>query len=283
MYRLILAAWILSAPAALAQTTQPAPPSRMPVRSGVVVMKVPSYDAARDHVIATAADQSAELLDARTQVDPKGRNYGWMRFRVSADRLPTLLSALHREGRLYAERVTTDDRASHYEELEKRVGRLRDHEQRLDAVLKSPRRMRGSDILYIQERLYSAGVDESRMLQEREDIERAAQMSTLTVTLFEPGALPVARKESVDLGHWFAQSAGHARESLMREAARGATAGAYAVVYAPLWIPGLIVAVLVVRWAVRRFRPLALRLAAQLRAALWRATRPTAPPDPLAG
>ncbi len=272
---LLLTALAASTVTALAQSTPPAALApRMPVRSGVVVVKVTSFDAARDQALAAAREQGAELEDARTEVDPKGRKHGWMRFRVAADHLPALLTALHRDGKLYAEKVTTQDRISTYQELKKRVSRLRDHEQRLDSVLTSPRRMRGSDILYIQERLYSAGVDESRMLQEREDIERAAQMSKLVVTLFEPGSLPELHKQGMDLGRWFATSSTQARDGFMREMARGATAGAYAIVYAPIWIPALTIVVLLGRWVWRRARPVAAQVVAALRAATWRAPHP---------
>jgi hypothetical protein len=225
----------------------------MPVRSGVVVIKVADYEAARQQALRFALEQGAQLFDARTRVDEKGRKHGWLRLRLAADRLPRLLPAVRGVGTLYSESIATEDRGSEYEELERRVGRLRDHERRLDGLLGSARRLRGSDILFIQERLFRAALDEGMLLQRRVDLERAARAGTLTVELFEPGARPaLERSGKVDLGRWFLGGLGRASEALNRLLARSATAGAYALVFTPLWLPPLLITVLLLRWLWRR-------------------------------
>lgn len=238
----------------------------MPVRSGVVVIKVADYEAARQQALRFSLEQGAQLLDARTRVDEKGRKHGWLRLRLAADRLPRLLPAVRGVGTLYGENIATQDRGSEYEELERRVGRLRDHERRLDGLLGSARRLRGSDILFIQERLFRAALDEGMLLQRRVDLEREARTSTLTVELFEPGArpLPADRIGKVDLGRWFVGGLGRASEALNRLLARSATAGAYALVFAPLWLPPLLIIVLLLGWLWRR-RHLALGWVRSLR------------------
>ena len=236
---------------ALAQAPQrPAAAPGMPVRGGTVAVKVADYSAARRLVLNSAAAQGAELLDARTDVNEKGRKSGWMRFRLSARRLQAFVPAVHQVGKLYAENLTTQDRASEYEELASRVTRLRQHEARLSGVLQSGRNLRGSDILYVQERIFRAGVDEGMLLQRRVDIERAARASTITVQLFEPETQPEERRSRVNLVRWFQNSMLHAYGSLNRLLARGATALAYLVVYAPLWAVALLVLVLVWRRSV---------------------------------
>jgi hypothetical protein len=229
-----------------AARSAPPEPLRMPVRSGTVVVKVANYEIARRQVLDAALQQGAELLNSRTDVDEKGRKHGWARLRIPAEQLPELLSAVNRAGKLYAENIVTKDHASEYEELERRVGRLREHQTRLAAVLASKRRLRGSDLLYIQERLFRAGVDEGMLLQRRLNLERMARASTLVVQLFEvePGRL-------TDLGNWYAGASLRAHESFRRYLAHWVSGGAFAVAYAPLWIPLLILALLLARWVWR--------------------------------
>ena len=233
----------------------PALNSQLLARTGTVVLKVADYDSARRQVLETALTQGAELMDAKTTVDPKGRKYGWMQLRVSSERLPALLPAVQEFGRLYTDHVMTTDNISEYEELARRVTRLHQHEGRLSGVLQSPRRMRGSDILYLQERLFRASVDESLLSQQRLDLERSAVTSTVTVELFEPGTQPaVETARRIDLTQRFAGAAGLARNGLNHQMARVATAGAYVLVYAPIWVPALIIALLLLRWAWMRRR-----------------------------
>ena len=226
--------------------------ARMPVRSGVVAIKTFDYESTRRQALRLALEQGADLLDAQTRVNEKGKKHGWLRLRLAADRMPGLLPALHGMGTLTSENITTQDRASEYEEIERRVGRLREHERRLDGLLTSARRLRGSDILFIQERLFRAGVDEGQLIQRRADLEREARACTVTVDLFEPGARPLVENGRVHLGRWFMGSLGHAAQVFNRFLARGATAGAYALVFAPVWLPVFLAALLLLRWLWRR-------------------------------
>jgi hypothetical protein len=223
----------------------------MPTRGGTVAVKVVDYDTARQKVLDVGLAQGAELLDSQTRVNFQGKKDGWLRFRLPSDRLPALVRAAHETGKLYSEAITTNDHASEYEELERRIGRLREHEVRLAALLQSSRRLRGSDILYIQERLFRTGVDQGLLMQRRVDLERAARVTTLTVELFEPEP-----RRAMDLGNWYAGAALRARTSLYRVLARGVTAGAFVLMFAPLWIPALVVAILLLRWLRRRLKQL---------------------------
>lgn len=232
-----------------------APGAAMLGRSATIVLKVPDFDAARQRVLDAARARGAQLMDAKTAVNEKGKKHGWVRLRLSADRLPGLLPALGGAGKLYSENVQTADHVSEYEELARRVTRLQQHEGRLSGVLQSPRRMRGSDVLYLQERLFRASVDESLLSQQRLDLERSAQVSTVLVDLFEPGTMPAEQATGpVNLGQRFVGAANLARAGLNHQAARGATALAYAFVYAPLWLPVLLLALVALRllWVHRR-------------------------------
>ena len=230
---------------------------RLPARGGTIVLKVTDYDSARQAVVSAAREQGAEgVLSSRTEVDYQGKQHGWMRLRVSADRLTLLLPVVRGVGKLYAERMNTQDHTSEYEELERRIGRLREHQPRLASLLQTSRRLRGSDILFVQERLFRAGVDEGALMQRRADLERSARVATLVVELFEPEP-----RRAMQLGNYYAGAALRARGALYRYAARALTVGAYVLIFAPLWVPGLLALVLLARWAWRRLRLLAARLA----------------------
>ena len=226
-------------------------------RGGSVAVKVADYAAALRQVRGAAAAQEAVLLDARTSVNEKGRRHGWVRLQVAEPRLAFLIPAVESVGTLYSESLTASDNLSDSEALARRVMRLQQHEQRLDGVLRSDRRMRGSDILYLQERLFRASVDESLLTQQRVDLARAARRSTLVVELFEPGSLPPPAASAVDIAGRFRSAAAQAHALWRAQAARAATAAAYGAVFAPLWVPLLVLALLLLVWLWHRRRELA--------------------------
>lgn len=255
-----------------------AAPTEMPTRSGSIVVKVAAYEDARRLVLAAAQAQGAEMLGARTLVDVKGRRHGWLRLRLPSPRLPALLTAAGAAGKLYGENVTTSDHASEYEELARRITRLHEHEARLSGILSDGRRLRGGDLLYVQERLFRASVDESLLAQRRADLERDTQANTVQIEMFEPGTLPLgASPAAPNLARGFVRAAGLAHARLDRLLARGATAGAYILVYAPLWLPALLVGLLLLHalWLRRRSILLRLRTAALQTAASLRRARET--------
>jgi uncharacterized protein DUF4349 len=229
---------------------------RIPSRGGTIALKVTDYDRARQAVLAAAQEQGAEVLHSKTEVNFQGKQQGWVRLRLAADRLPLFLGEVRGVGKLYAENIATEDHTSEYEELERRIERLREHQPRLASLLQSSRRLRGSDILFVQDRLFRAGVDEGALMQRRADLERSARVATLVVELFEPEP-----RRAMDLGNYYASASLRARGAMYRGLARAATAGAYALTFAPFWIPGLLVVLFLGRWLWRRGRMLVARLA----------------------
>ncbi len=249
---------------------QQSPIQEMPVRGGSIVVKVAEFDAARQEVLAAAAGQGAELLAARTLVDGKGRKHGWLEFRLPASRLPALLGAAQNEGRLFGESIATTDHASEYEELARRIIRLQQHEVRLTGILQSGHRLRGGDLLYVQERLFRASVDESLLAQRRADIERDTQGNTVRMELFEPGSLPAAAVPPPTVAAKFTTALSLARALWKQMLGRGATAGAYLLVFLPLWLPGLLTSLALLWFLWTRRRAALLRLEASLqRIAAW--------------
>src|SRR3989442_9847557 len=77
------------------------PASEMPVRDGVVVVKVRDYDAARLQLLQAMKQEAADFVDSRTEVNPKGKKHGWMRFRLDTRQITEALPAIHQVGKLY--------------------------------------------------------------------------------------------------------------------------------------------------------------------------------------
>ena len=194
---------------------------------------------------------------------------------IDSESVPRLLARARGLGKLYSEDIRTTRNTSVYEDLGRRVLRLRQHQERLIALLNSPRKLRGSDILYIQDRLFRAGVDEDMLLQQRLDFERASRTSSMRIELFEP-----TPHRAMDIGNWYAGAMLRARTSGYAWAAKATTALAFVITFAPLWIPGLIALLLVQRWLKKNVKSLVVRIAEASRSALdrWRAQHPQPPP-----
>ncbi len=214
---------------------------------GEVTVKVPQFEQARESILQALAIRGAQLIDAKTLVNEKGRKHGYVTVRLASDRLPDALSVVRAAGKLSAEDITTSDSTSKYEGLERRATHLKEHQVRLAGILSSERRLRGSDILYVQERLFRASVDEGQLLQERQDIAHRSRSCTVTVHLFEPMPTRVLDRMQLNVAGHFASAKARAIGIVDQNRARAVTASAYALVFAPFWVPLLIVALIALR------------------------------------
>jgi hypothetical protein len=220
-------------------------------RRGEVVVKVEQFEAARERILKALAVQGAELIEAKTLVNEKGRKHGWITVRLASDRLPDALPVVRTAGKLSAEDIATADNTSAYESLARRAEHLSEHQTRLASILSSERRLRGSDVLYVQERLFRASVDEGLLLQQRQDIARASRFCTLTIRLFEPMPTRTLDRVRLDVAGHFASAKTRAIAIVDQKRARAVTASAYALVFAPVWVPLFIVGIFALRLLLR--------------------------------
>jgi len=246
---------VLAAALAVAPPTAPSPETR----GAHIVLKVADYDAAASGLRALAARHSGEVTSSRTEVDPRGKRRGWATVRLPADRLPAGLADARGLGKLYSETVGRADHATEYATLARRSRRLSEHEARLANVLAGARRLRGGDLLYLQERLFRNGLDQEQLAQRRADLERAGRSALLTLEFFEPEP-----RLAAPLGAAYAGGVQRARSAWQALLGRGATAGAFALVFLPLWLPALLLGLLLTVWSARRLRVLGRRLATLL-------------------
>jgi hypothetical protein len=173
---------------------EPQEPIAALTQGAALVLKVSSFDTARKNVLAITTAQNGTITEGHAQLVEKGRRHGFLRVSVPAQRFPALWEELRAAGIPSGERLTTTDRWAECVELSRRASRSEGHQKRLDSLLSSNiRKLRGSDILYIEERLGRAENDQDMLRLGREKIERAAQTVRLTIVLFEPYPQPTPR------------------------------------------------------------------------------------------
>ncbi len=228
-------------PASVHSEAPPGHTSSLVSRNSAMALKVQSYDASVENADRIALENGGELLDSKTFVNPKGRKHGWIRMRVSSDQLDALRTKLLPLGTLYSESVDAEDQQPEFDSDTRRVSQLEIHQDRLGSVLNGVRRLRGSDILYIQDRLFRAGTDEQDLLQEQDNMRLRAGRSLVFVELFEPNSLPPAPHRTVALKQRFDSSMSLARSGFTEELGRICTATAYALTFAPIWGTGILV------------------------------------------
>ena len=230
--------------AAFSQTPNPMP---VRIRSADIILKVTDFETARKEVLDLARERGAELTDSRTEVNFQGKKNGWLLFRLDAEQLDPLVAGSRPVGKLYSEHMQTSDQTSYHEKLAQRIGLLAQNEVELLKFLNRPKQMRGSDILYVQSRLFDSRVEASDAKQDKLALERSAVRSTLRISLFEP-----APKKALDLGNWRAHGAYRAKTSFLMLAAKLVTLAYFILWYGLLWIPLGVVVLFIVRWGRRR-------------------------------
>jgi hypothetical protein len=168
-------------------------------RGAAITVKVDSYPESQKALFDLVAKHQGAAADRDSHASEKGKHSGWVRVMVPKGELDSFLVELRQLGRVYGEKMSLQDYTEEHESLGKRAERLKQHEQRLSSILSSNRKLRGSDILYVQERLFRASVDEDLLMQQRNTLAASAQKSSVIVTFFEP--TPVKEVPHGILGH----------------------------------------------------------------------------------
>lgn len=154
-------------------------------RGAAITLKVPSFATSQQAVADLAQKHRGAVADRSTRSSEKGSKSGWMRVQVPKDELDALLADCRGLGKVYGERLSQTDLSSQYTDYGQRSQRLQEHQQRLSNILTS-RKLRGSDMLFVQERILRTAMDQDSLLDQRLRIPKQAATSSVTVTLFEP-------------------------------------------------------------------------------------------------
>ena len=206
------------------------------VKSGSIVLKVTDYAQARSRVVRLASARNAVMHEEKSQANFAGKRDGIIVLEMDAAQLGPMMEDVRRAGKLYSEHVQTSDMTSNCQTLDKRVALLKQNESELLGFLHSPRRMRGSDILFVQYRLYESRVQAANASQERADLGRRAQKALLEVSLFEPEP-----RKTFDWGNWRAVASYRAKGSFLYVTRKAVTALYFVAFFAPYWVPALLI------------------------------------------
>jgi hypothetical protein len=185
---------LLAAFAGFAQS----PPSAIR-RGGAITLKVESFEDTQKALFDLAKAHKGNVIDRQSQATEKGRHHGWLRIQLPVQEMDAFLTEAKASGKLYGENLTQEDISGQIGDLGARKVRLSEHRERLGAMLGNARRLRGSDLLYVQERLFRASVDQDTLGQQQDDLRRSATSSSVIVTLFEPD--PLQKGPRGPLGH----------------------------------------------------------------------------------
>lgn len=227
------------------------------IHQGIALtLKVEDFAAARQKAIDSAVAHGGKVADAKVDVSGNGRKAGWIRLEVPADQLQAVLPDIYGLGKLYGDKMLTSDKTSEYETLARRMDQLDKHQARLSNVLEQPRHMRGSDILYLQERLFRAGVDEEDLAQARVDMSRRAETANVILYMFEPYAIKPAPVLPHTVGQHVAATFSDAWISFRRFGLRVTADVAFLLVYAVIWLPILLAAWLLGKKGWSKLRPI---------------------------
>jgi hypothetical protein len=173
----------LAVASSFAQLVEPSPQVSI---SSSVTLKVPKYSDAVASIRRSAEAHEGTVLGSSSQTNEKGGESGWIRLSVGSDQLAGLLGEVKALGKVFGERSTRTDHRNEIDELRKRSERLAEHTARLRGVLSGDKRMRGSDILFLQDRLLRATLDHDLLDLATEKLAHSGKQATVNLILFEP-------------------------------------------------------------------------------------------------
>ena len=157
-------------------------------RSAELRMQVDRVPAAVQAADSIARQRDALLADVRVTQDEQGRRSAQLGIRVPAPRFAETIEALKRLGQVKTEAVTTQDVTTAYTDLEIRLSVKQETERRLRGLLASYTG-KLSDVLDVERELSRVITEIEQMKGERRYFDQRIAVSSITVTLFEAGAL----------------------------------------------------------------------------------------------
>lgn len=156
-------------------------------RGASVTIKIDKFEDLRAALVRESEKLGGVLADAKVNVSPKGRKYGWFRISVPAKYFEEAMSAARKQGTLVGEQSSTRNRDPELKELDIRRASVGAHVERLTKLSQSTKRMRASDQLYYQDLIFRAEADRDLLLHEKHKIESNVENASIIVTAFEKG------------------------------------------------------------------------------------------------
>jgi hypothetical protein len=158
------------------------------IRSAELRMQVDRVPVAIQAADSIAKQRDALLADVRVTQDEHGRRGAQLIIRVPALRFAETIEALKRLGQVKTEALTTEDVTKAYTDLETRLSVKQETASRLRALLVS-HTGKLSDVLDVERELSRVITEIEQMKGERRYYDQRIAVSSISVTLFEAGAL----------------------------------------------------------------------------------------------
>jgi hypothetical protein len=207
------------------------------VQGGSITLKVPNFNEAREAVQHIAERCGGQTVSGQDRVSEKGKPHGWIRIVVPVAQLGAAMSQLRAIGQVYGDSLSQRDFSEDAEDLGSRTVRLKEHQNRLLSMLQSPRHLRGSDLLFVQDRIFRAGLDQDTLGHRRQQLAGEAAVSNISVFLFVPGAMPIAKPIAKTFPEKVAFAFGAAWKSFVKFASDSGMLMAIMLVYSLFWVP----------------------------------------------
>jgi hypothetical protein len=198
------AAQVAPAPPDTAGATPVVPGSPRIVRTADVRVKVGKggFGGAFDRVAAVAAVNGGFVSSSSTASVDKARS-GELTVRVPADRFDAMRQALGELGRVESQSIRGDDVSAQLVDYDARLKNLQAQEDALRVLVGQAKAV--GDVLQVQSSLFTVRQQIEQLKAQKANLEQAAALATIHVSLFEPGAPAVYRPADEDrsLGHSF--------------------------------------------------------------------------------
>jgi hypothetical protein len=157
------------------------------IRSAELRIQVESVPLAVERADSISREFEAFLADMRITQDDRGRRSAALVIRAPTARFPEVLDHLRGLGEVKTDAVTTEDVTKAYADLETRLAVKEETAARLRRLL-ADRTGNLSDVLNVERELSRVVFEIEQMKGERRYYDHRIAVSTISVTLLEPGA-----------------------------------------------------------------------------------------------
>lgn len=231
--------------------TLPAPPDiaqdsatadRKLIRTGQLQVRVDDVAEAVAHTDSIVRANGGIVADSRLTQEDESRHRADLTLRVPADALDKTVTGLKALGTPTSEATNQQDITRDYTDLETRLAVKEQELARLRELLAN-RTGKLSDVLEVEREITRVVTDIEQMKGQRRYYDNQVAMSTLSLTLFEAGALRPVPGMSIGIA---------IKESLQTLNTSGGLLIYFVVLLAPWIIVGAIIRWLIVLWRRRR-------------------------------
>ncbi|MFZ4621470.1 MAG: DUF4349 domain-containing protein, partial [Bacteroidota bacterium] len=170
---------------------------RMVIRTAVISTEVDRYDSAVALLQRAVTGREGFIVSTTTSSEEKGKKNGTIVLRVPADRFePVMEDIVHLSAKVLNRSVSGNDVTEEFYDVSARLENKQKIEARYREILRSAKTV--EDILSVERYLGEVREEIERLEGRRGFLNDQAQLSTVTVTLREPLAMP----ENGEEGFW---------------------------------------------------------------------------------